>query len=80
MAVLGHENVADDAEPSSARRSAREAVNPFASLRAGFTLERVGIADAGAPIGAGSDMVKTIGLIEAAKRSHQEIVPQASGN
>jgi len=38
-------------------------INPFASLRAGFTLEPVRIEHASAPIGAGDNGVRVIELV-----------------
>ena len=51
-------------------------INPFASLRAGFTLEAARIEHAGAPIGAGGEEVKVIEAVETPEPGHQEIVAQ----
>ena len=68
MAVLGHKNVANDAEAEFDAQVGEGGDK--------LTLEPVRIEHASAPIGAGGDEVKMIGVVETPQPSHQEIVAQ----
>ena len=66
--MLGHENVADDAEAEFDAQVGEGGDK--------LTLEAVRIEHAGAPIGAGGDEVKVIEVVETPEPGHQEIVAQ----
>ena len=68
MAVLGHENVANDAEAEFDAQVGEGGDK--------LTLEAVRIEPASVPIGAGGDEVKVIGVVETPQPRHQEIVPR----
>ena len=68
MAVLGHKNVANDAEGQFDAQVAEGGDK--------LTLEPVRIEHASAPIGAGGDEVKVIGVIETPQPRHEGIIPQ----